>query len=163
MSSAPSTSAPRPLQRVVYDSGGCRLILDFWPVAVAVLGGAGTRADYSGLLEAIDRHVIARREPYVIVTDSRAMHGPPPADVRREISEWMKKNATGHTSLGSVTIVGNALVRGALTALYWLFEPPNPQGVVGNWVEARDWAVRRFELAGRAVPPALASADREPY
>ena len=163
MSSAPSPSAPRPLQRVVYDSGGCLLILDFWPVAVAVLGGAGTRADYSGLLEAIDRHVIARREPYVIVTDSRAMHGPPPADVRREISEWMKKNATGHTSLGSVTIVGNALVRGALTALYWLFEPPNPQGVVGGWVEARDWAVRRFELAGRAVPPALASADREPY
>jgi hypothetical protein len=147
----------------VFDSGRTRLILELWPVAIVDIQRGATKEHYVGLLEAVDTKVVARREPYIIVTDAVNMGGAPPADVRKVISEWMKKNAHGHTSLGSVTIVGSPIIRGALTALYWLFTPPNPQGVAGTWMEARDWAVEKLRAGDCYVPPKLLIHDRKPY
>jgi hypothetical protein len=147
----------------VYDSGRTRLFVELWPVAIIDLQRGATKEDYLGLLHAVDTKVVARREPYVIITDAVNIGGPPPADVRKAISDWMKKNAEGHTSLGSVTIIGSPLIRGALTALYWLFTPPNPQGVAGTWLDARDWSVQKLREAGRFVPPKLLIHDRKPY
>src|SRR6478736_2627825 len=148
--SAQESARASQVTRVVFDSAGCRLILDYFPIAIVTLGASAKRDDYAGLLDAIDRHVIAKREPYVIITDTRGSGGAPSADVRKLIGDWMKKNATGHTSLGSVTIISSPIIRGALTALYWLFQPPSAQHVAANWDEARDWSVG--QLRGARIP-----------
>jgi hypothetical protein len=160
--SADSMSASS-LNRVAFSSNGCRLFLDYQPVFILTLGANGTRDDYAGLLAAVDRHVIATREPYIILTDTRGSASAPSADVRRLISDWMKKNDLGNTSLGSVTIISSAVIRGALTALYWLFEPKSPQAIVGTWDEARDWSVEKLRAARIPPPPKLVSARYQPY
>ncbi len=124
----------------------------YWPVVILQARDGATLADYQAGLEAFEREVIAQGTVYAVLTDATQISKPPPADVRRYLSEWMKRNAEGATSVGSVTIIGSSIVRGALTAMYWLFEPPTPQGVVGTFGEAQDWVARKLEAAGQTVP-----------
>lgn len=148
---APSFSVP-----------GGRLYVGLSPIAILEMGNMN-RAGYEAILAKIDELVIAPKRPYVMITDTRGITEIPGADVRKLTSEWMEKNARGHTSLGSATIVKSAVVRGALTALYWLFEPPSPQAVVSDWAEAHAWALAKFDAAGVTLFPSVRSATKQPY
>lgn len=151
-----------PRLRPDFELGGARLYLGLWPIAIIDVGNA-TKETYVALFAKVDELVIARRLPYVMLTDTRRVTEIPGADVRKFMSEWMKKNSVGHTSLGSVTIVRSSLVRGALTALYWLFQPPNPQGAVMDWPEALAWSLTKLDAAGLRVEPMLRGAAEQPY
>lgn len=141
---------------------GGRLFLGLAPIAVLEMGNLD-KAGYETVLRKIDELVIAPRRPYVIVTDTRSLTSIPGADVRKMLSEWMEKNAKGHTSLGSVTIIKSSVVRGALTALYWLFEPPSPQGIASDWREAHAWAVKKFDEANVPLTQIVRNATSQPY
>lgn len=161
MTSSIASALPTRL-RPDFDRDSARLYLGHWPLVIIDIGDA--KGDtYRALFDAVDERVIARREPYVMVTDTRRVTQTPGADVRKTMSEWMKKNAAGHTSLGAVTIVKSPLVRGALTALYWLFEPPNPQGVAADWTEAHTWALGKFDSARVPLRPSVREARVQPY
>lgn len=47
-------------------------------------------------------------------------------------------------SVGTAVIVDSAVVRGALTALFWIYEPPAPVVLCGDIVEANDWLSKRL-------------------
>ncbi len=160
VSTAAATASPRLVPDFVRDSA--RLYVGLWPIAILDVGD-GTRETYKALFDAVDERVIARREPYVMVTDTRRVTQIPGADVRRLMSEWMKKNAEGHTSLGAVTIVKSSFVRGALTALYWLFEPPNPQGIAADWAEAHAWSVEKLDAGRIPLRPSVRERYAQPY
>jgi hypothetical protein len=145
-----------------FEVAGARLYVALWPIAIIDIGDA-ERATYEALFAKVDELVIARKQPYVMVTDTRRVKSIPGADVRKFMADWMKKNSVGHTSLGSVTIVRSALVKGALTALYWLFQPPNPQGVAGDWSEAHRWSVEHFDTAHVPIRPSVREAIDDPY
>ena len=165
MSAAPAVRGsvvPGPRLRPDFELAGSKLYVSLWPIAIIDIGNAN-RATYEALFAKVDELVIARKQPYVMVTDTRRVTEIPGADVRKFMADWMKKNATGHTSLGSVTIVRSALVRGALTALYWIFQPPNPQGVAGTWTEAHTWSMDHFDRARVPVRPSVRDASTEPY
>lgn len=158
-----SASPARPtLLRPAYEIGVCRLYVELWPIAVIDLGDSDGPM-ITALLQKVDELVIARREPYIMVTDARRMTSVPSADVRKAIAAWMQKNARGHTSLGAVTILQSALVRGALTAVYWVFQPPNPQGIAADWTEAHAWSMKHLDAAKVLVRPSVRDAHAQPY
>lgn len=145
-----------------FEAPNARLYLGLWPLAIIDVGDA-KREHYQALFEAVDQKVIARRQPYVMVTDTRRVTQIPGADVRKTMADWMKKNADGHTSLGAVTIIKSSVVRGAMTALYWIFEPPNPQGIAGDWAEAHRWSIAKFDEAKIPLRPSVREAVAQPY
>jgi len=148
---APSFSVP-----------GGRLYIGLGPIAVLEMENM-SRAGYEAILAKIDELVIAPKKPYVMITDTRGITEIPGADVRKLVAAWMEKNASGHTSLGSATIVKSAVMRGALTALYWLFEPPTAQYVASDWQDAHAWGVSKLDEAGVTLFPSVRGATKQPY
>lgn len=104
--------------------------------------------------------ILRRREPYVTITDlTRARHVPSPV-ARREIAAWTQRFEAEirRYALGSAIVIDSPLIRGGLTALFWLSPPPYPQQVVATRAEAMDVVTRYYEASRRALPEAFAHA-----
>lgn len=149
--------------QAVYDSGKLRLIVENWPIVVMELADGASKQEYVEVLDAMTKHVENRRQPFVTVTDSRRIRSIPPADVRKYIADWMKLHAKTSRAVGAVTILDSALMRGALTALYWLFTPPTPQEYAKDWREAHTWALSRLHAEKVDVPDRVEKLLAQPY
>lgn len=55
-------------------------------------------------------------------------------------------------AVGQVFVTDRAVPRGALTAVFWLKQPPWPVRVFGNHQAALDWLRSRFEAEGIHMP-----------
>lgn len=75
---------------------------------------------------------------------------------RKLIAEWANRPRVRQMSkqhcVASATIVENAVARGALTAILWLWTPPAPHKAVAAPGEAIDWCMEHIERAGLALP-----------
>jgi hypothetical protein len=58
-------------------------------------------------------------------------------------------------SLGIVFVVASAVVRGVLTALFWIRRVPVPHVIARDLDEALSWAMARCREAGETVPERL--------
>jgi hypothetical protein len=58
-------------------------------------------------------------------------------------------------SLGIVFVVASAVVRGILTALFWIRRVPVPHTIAPDLDEALSWAIARCREAGETVPARL--------
>jgi hypothetical protein len=54
-------------------------------------------------------------------------------------------------------VIQSALVRGALTAITWLFRSEAPQRYVGTMLEAWDYCARQLTTNGIVVPATMAT------
>jgi hypothetical protein len=153
----------REMSRAAYDSGRLKLFVDRWPLVVLVLADGASKQEYMDVLDAMSRQVESLHMPFVTVTDMRRVHSMPPADTRKQIADWMQTHAKTTRAVGAVVIVDNPIMRGALTALYWLFTPPTPQAAVKDWREAHAWALEQLRKNHVPVPPAVANLVSQPY
>ncbi|NLY93582.1 MAG: hypothetical protein GXY23_06090 [Myxococcales bacterium] len=105
--------------------------------------------------------IFARRQKYVLIVKTSPNSYLPDAKMRKAVVEWWKSMADDQArwNLGTAVIVASAPIRGALTALSWLFTSPTPQVFVSNADEAVTWAEKMLRQAG-IEPPASASALR---
>lgn len=73
---------------------------------------------------------------------------------RQMVGEWLKKNKTSiqRYSAGGVLIVDSALLRGALTAIGWVYQAPLDMSYVKDWTEATDTALARLAKVGISEP-----------
>lgn len=149
--------------RPVYDSGRLQLYVEKWPLVLLVLADGASKQEYAEFLDAMTKQVESMHMPFVTVTDMRRVHSVPQADTRKHIAEWMASTAKTTRAVGAVVILDNAIMRGALTALYWLFTPPTPQGVAKDWREAHTWALGQLRKNHVPVPPAVADLTVQPY
>lgn len=72
---------------------------------------------------------------------------------RKRVAEWLTLHREElrryHVALAFVS--GSALIRGVLTAIYWLHPPPYPYKMFGALDEAKAWALEMVrERAGKA-------------
>ncbi len=132
-------------------SGKAQLILDGWPVVVLRIETGVTLADIEPIFERYEKEVFARKEPFVSMTDLRGISSVPDASFRTRMGEWSREGdaAMRAFSIGNVTIFSSKLIRGAVTAIFWVYQPPIPQAVAGEWGEGVDWCVQA--LADRDV------------
>ena len=107
--------------------------------------------------------VLLRRQPYVTITDTSACREMPNATVRKELADWSKKfdALMKRYTVGSAIVITSPLVRGGLTALFWLAPPPYPQQVVATLAEAVDVVRGYYAAAGHPVPDGFAKYAAE--
>jgi hypothetical protein len=131
---------------------------DAWPIVVIACPEALADDSVADLARAFDR-IFTRREKFALVVDTLRTRHIPGAHWRKAMAEWM--NDEGFRSkqirynVGSANVLRSAPVRGALTALNWLWKPPTPQAYPADLLEAVDWCIAR--LADHQVAPSLAA------
>jgi len=127
--------------------------IEHFPLVVITVGEEVVSEDLDAMTEAF-RRIFARRKKYVVITDVRGIVKLPDATARQRIASWWKTLADDQRiwNLGSANIVASAPVRGALTALTWLFSSPTPQAYVPDMRAALEWAEARLAEADLELP-----------
>jgi hypothetical protein len=147
--------------REVLDYGGIRLVTVDWPIMLMEM--TEHRASDDDLraalarFEEIMREAYKSREKFSLVTDlSRLRHLPPPSQ-RKIAADWV--NSTSElqkiTNLGGANVTPSAIIRGIITAIYWLARPATPAAFVATREEAMQQAIRWLEDAGALLPPSV--------
>lgn len=106
--------------------------------------GAATDAEFDKYLEAVT-NIVERKRKFGLILD--ALRTERPTSRRRQLqSEWLKHHDANLRaySTGTAFVIGSALVRGGLTAIFWLQPPAMPTTVVSTLPEAEAWVTQRM-------------------
>ncbi len=127
------------------------VVLASWPVAILVLPELIDETAVRDLMTQMDE-LYARRQLYALITDTRQLSSIPRALERKLLTDWLTRPDQianqREWNVGASTIVSNALVRGALQAIYWVWTPPNPQHAAKDMDEAWAYCLRMLEERG---------------
>lgn len=113
-----------------------------WPVLIVQrLSDSIADAALASALEASARMIDERASRYSLVLDNRLARNMS-ATQRKLIADDMAKHAerTKRLCLGTAFVFDSALMRGILTAVFWLREPEVETRVFGDIEEAVSWA-----------------------
>jgi len=128
-----------------------RVSTEAWPLVVVDLPPAPTPADFEHFFHEFDR-VYDRRLVFATLIDASPLQKVPGAKERKDLADWAasKKHLTQDFGAGTAYVIKSPVVRAALTAIDWLFQPPCPQAWKTDRREALDWCIAR--LADRSIP-----------
>jgi hypothetical protein len=128
-----------------------------WPLFITVLPPRFDLHDVEAYIPEVDA-LYLRRERFATLVDTSAVSALPGASERRRLAEW--QNATIDSiqryNVFTATVIQSPVVRGALTAMNWIFRPPNEQVVVKSFAEGFVRCVEKLRADGRAMPPEIA-------
>ena len=95
-------------------------------------------------------------ERFFQITDLSAMRDVAPASQRKYSAEWAKRTAAfaRPCRIGGAIVAKSPLIRGMLTAVFWLAKPEGPTNVVSTRGEALQCARNSLEALG-PLPPHL--------
>ena len=126
-----------------------------WPLLVSLGPKVYDRAAIELMQASFERYFL-RGERYALVTVSPRGSTPPGAHERRAIAEWANsprvRDYSKRLCVGSGTVVENALMRGALTAMMWIWTPVSPHKAVSTTDEAIDFALEKLKAANIPLP-----------
>jgi hypothetical protein len=100
-------------------------------------------------------------EPYGVIVDVGRLVTAT-ATQRKIVADYEKKNATceARFSTGQALIVPNPVLRGMVTAIYWLSSPAYPHRFFATRFEGRAWALEDLERGLEAWPDGAYWAGR---
>jgi len=136
--------------------------LDGWPLVVSRIFGK----DHTdkALDEAYSTWTgFMRRGPHVLILDMRDGNAGSTAAQRAKVAEWIEKNEAllrAKRQIAHVLVFDNAIMRGIVTAVFWLRPPANPHYTAKNLDEAVDCAVARLREEGISVSAAQIAAAK---
>jgi len=140
---------------------------DCLPIIVYVSPFEGM--DEAGIaeMEAGFEKLWARGDRYAVVSH-RPVHYPTlNAKSRKLIGEWANRPRTKEQArrhcVGAATVVQNALARGAMTAILWIFEPTAPHQLVPTPTAAVDYCIEKCLGDGLTLPRGEAETRRRLY
>ena len=118
-----------------------------WPLAVITFEGEPSDADFDGYLATLARYIgRADRERirYGCVLDATTVTGLS-ASQRKRMGDWMRTHAveTERACAGIAFVISSGVVRGLLTAIFWLAPMPTAHTVVATRAEAERWVLGR--------------------
>ena len=118
------------------------------PIIWIHFAGAVTEREFDTYLETMTRYV-NRGTPTLFLYDALQSQVPS-ATQRQKQAAWLERHeaALRRNSLGTAFVIANPLIRGALTAIFWIRPTPVPYIVTGTRSEAERWA--RGLVAGEA-------------
>jgi hypothetical protein len=107
-------------------------------------GGRIEDAHLSRALEAV-RGAVARKQRFALIADASAGVDVS-ATQRRMVTEFFRANEAELKKwcAGLVTVSTSTLVRGAITAIGWVFPAPMPSHVAATFADARRWALSKM-------------------
>lgn len=129
---------------------------DLLPISLLDTRETLQAADVDGIFSHY-RELCRRQVRFVAISDVRAAtHLPDAATCRRfgEAADQFAKELD-RWSLGGAIVIESALIRGALTAIEWIYHPRRPTTYFYDLDGAVTWAVHKLESNGIAISPAI--------
>jgi hypothetical protein len=129
-----------------------------WPIIVTDFSARPisdeAHREMLGYLEELMREAVGRREKVFIITDLTRMREFASARRRQDTSEWLKRTAdlSRAASVGSGHVTPSSVLRGLITAVFWLVPPPTPSFCVSTRREAMLKGIQLLESAKIPVP-----------
>lgn len=101
--------------------------------------------------------ILARKLPFVTLSDASQVTSRPDALVRKRIAEWSRdiQPQLVELSKGDARVVKSALIRGAMTAVGWLHQHPVEQKWFTTVEDAAHWSLDRLAQAHVPIPSAV--------
>lgn len=111
------------------------------PLVIVTFRGTASQEEFEEYLRRIGAN-LARRQPTAVIIDSRQAVTMPAAQRRRQ-ADWIDSNREDlrRYSAGTAFIIESSLMRGALTAIFWLTKYETPYVVVATFEAAEAWAI----------------------
>jgi hypothetical protein len=141
--------------------GEIRVMTLDWPIVVTAFPEKrvpdATLQSVLGHIEWVMVEAVKRREKLFFITDLTAMREITPASQRQFTAEWIKRNAdlSRASSVGGATVTPSSILRGIITALYWLQPPPTPAFPAATRHEAMLRGIERLEAERVLLSPRL--------
>lgn len=115
-----------------------------WPQLVCLASGESSDEDMDTYIATLVR-ALERKEPHVLIVDARKgqlLRG----THRKRVAEWNSENAAqlSRYRAGLVLVSPSVMLRGMITAIYWLHPAPFPYKAVSTMEEAAHWAELRI-------------------
>lgn len=119
---------------------------------VVTFVGEATDAEFDAYLEQMAKELRATKEPTASILDGSRATGAS-ARQREKQARWMKDNhdLLSTKSTGSAFVISSRIIRGILTAIFWVQKPPGPYVIVETMTEARAWARSQTMRPGARV------------
>jgi hypothetical protein len=119
-----------------------------------------TDADLHAVLahiESLLSEAAKNREKIFVITDLTVMREITPANQRQFTAEWIKRTASlsRTASVGGATVTPSAILRGIITALYWLQPSPSPTFTVATRHEGMLKGIEMLEAGSVLLSPRL--------
>ena len=128
-----------------------------FPLVVTTFEGTATDAEFDAYLAETTQRTVSRKTRNVVIVD--ATHAARPTALqRKKQAEWLAEHRAtlAQFNLGTVFVISNPLIRGGLTAIFWIAPMPSPTTVVATYAQAEAWAFERLREAGIDTPRPLA-------
>jgi hypothetical protein len=141
---------------VRFDMAAIALDTSSWPLVVSTFPEAFEASELDAYLRRFRDEVHARQLPFVHLSDLSAL-GLSNELFRRKATRFMEEEAAASARWcrAAVHVVPSAIIRGALTAIFWIQRPTWVTAVVAYNEQARRWAhphVERATLDGQRGP-----------
>jgi hypothetical protein len=142
---------------VVREFGGIRIETVHWPVILIDYPPARVRDPdfFQALvhLEEVMHAAIAEREKTYVVTDITRVREIPPATQRKYAADFVRRTAhvAKAASLGTANVTPSSILRGIMTAVYWVSPSPTPTVFFATRREAYVYAIDILEGAGASL------------
>ena len=117
------------------------------PLLMVTFRGNSTNEEFEEYLRLLDVN-LDRRQATAVVVDSRHATLIPAAQRRRQ-AEWLetRKSDMRRYLKGTAFVIENPLIRGGLTAIFWLSRLDTPYVVFGTLRAAENWASEQLRMA----------------
>ncbi len=131
--------------------GAIKLLTSYWPILVIEFPEKKfSDEDNRGLLahlEELMNDCSRTGEKLFFITDLTSMREFAPAVQRQYTGNWIKRttNLARMTSVGGAQVTPSAVLRGIITAIFWIHPPPTPAVCVATRAEAMKVGIERLE------------------
>jgi hypothetical protein len=126
-----------------------------WPLLVMVSPKVYDKGSVE-LMQSTFERIYQRGDRYAFITVSPRGASPPGAQERKAIAEWANlprsRKFSRDLCVCSASVLESALMRGALTAMMWIWTPASPHKAVADLSEALDYTLSMLEQAGVPLP-----------
>jgi hypothetical protein len=117
-------------------------------IALWELSGAPSIEEWRSLLDSAGRWLLeqeSRGRQWGIIVDPSNLENIS-AEIRKEAGQWRAENMAliANTCICASYVAPSALVRGAITAVFWFAKPVVPVSVRGTQEDAHQWVVTKM-------------------
>ena len=134
---------------------------DLFPISLLLTRETLQAADVEGIFSHY-RGLCRQRVHFVAISDVRAAQKLPDAATCVRFGEESDRlsEELDVWSLGAGIVLDSALIRGALSAIEWLYHPRRPHAYFHDMHGALAWAIQRLESVGAPISPAIRDFER---
>ena len=141
--------------------GKIRVAKSDWPIVLIEFPEKRvTDADLQavlGYIESLLNEAVKNKEKVFVITDLTVMREITPPSQRQFTAEWIKRTASLNraASVGGATVTPSAILRGIITAVYWLQPSPSPTFPVATRHDAMLKGIEMLEAGSVLLSPRL--------